>query len=321
MEIRLFGATEVVVGERRVSAKEIPGVKPRQILEVLALNVGRPVAKDQLAETLWEGAPPTSVMATLEGYMSLLRKAIEPEASARESVIRTSAGTYTLDERRAVVDVAVVTQLASRLALGLPVTDEEVSAGVALLSGELLESERYATWAEDARAQVAVSAASLLTSAARRAAAAGERERSCLLAQRAVDLDPLAEDAWRIRIECLWLRGRGGDALSVYARLKDLLAAELGVAPAPETWALADRIREGLSGSAGGAARTGGGDRVGHDRLAARLVLRTASALGIEPASVRPAHLESAIRTVVADLTRLGLVDAAPALAPVSRPV
>ena len=321
MQIRLFGATQVVVGERRLSAKDIPGVKPRQILEVLALNVGRPVAKDQLAETLWDGTPPASVMATLEGYMSLLRRAIEPEASARESVIRTSAGTYTLDERRVVVDVAVISDLASRLALGMPVTDDEVGAGVALLSGELLESERYATWAEDARAQMAVSAASLLTAAARRAAGDGERERGCLLAQRAVDLDPLAEDAWRIRIECLWLRGRGGDALSVYARLKDLLAAELGVAPAPETRALAGRIREGLGASGGGVARTAGGDRAGHDRLAARLVLRTASALGMDPAHVRPAHLESAIRAVVADLTRLDLVDGAPALAPASRPV
>jgi DNA-binding SARP family transcriptional activator len=318
MDIQLIGATEVVTGDRRLTAKDIPGVKPRQILELLALNVGRPVSKDQLAETLWDGSPPASVMATVEGYMSLLRHAIEPDAAARDSVIRTSAGTYTLDASRVVVDVDVVLRLASRLALGAEVTDDEVSTGVALLRGDLLESDRYASWAEEARVQVAVSAASLLTAAARRAADSGERERGCMLAQRAVDLDPLAEDAWRIRLECLWHRGRGGDALRVYGQLKELLATELGVAPAPETRALAARIRADLGVPAEGPGTDPG--PAGHHPLAARLVLHTATALGMDPGNVRPAHLETAIREVMADLTRLGLVDGAPALATAVRP-
>src|SRR3954465_7580885 len=83
--IRLLGSTEAYVGGRRVAGRDFGGAKVRQVLEILALTPGRPVAKDQLAELLWEGAPPPSWLATLEAYVSQLRRALAPDVPAPRS--------------------------------------------------------------------------------------------------------------------------------------------------------------------------------------------------------------------------------------------
>ena len=51
----------------RVS-RTLGGVKPRQILAILALAAGRPVSKEHLADLLWDGEPPKGYRGTLESY-------------------------------------------------------------------------------------------------------------------------------------------------------------------------------------------------------------------------------------------------------------
>src|SRR5215217_5855697 len=73
IRVELFGATAVVLPDgSRVT--DLGGIKPRQVLEMLALSVGAPVSKDRLVEQLWGGNPPRTFMATLESYISLLRR-------------------------------------------------------------------------------------------------------------------------------------------------------------------------------------------------------------------------------------------------------
>src|SRR3954454_20153130 len=45
-EINLFGPTTWVRGEIRSRATDIGGIKPRQVLEMLALDLGMPVSKE-----------------------------------------------------------------------------------------------------------------------------------------------------------------------------------------------------------------------------------------------------------------------------------
>src|SRR4051794_29501900 len=74
MYVKLFGSPTVVTDHGSVSVTDLGGVKPRQILEILALSAGSPVPKDRLAELLWDGQPPKSYVATLEGYVCVLRR-------------------------------------------------------------------------------------------------------------------------------------------------------------------------------------------------------------------------------------------------------
>ena len=59
LEIRLFGATTASTAQGTVGV-DLGGVKPRQILEILAVSAGAPVPKDHLADLLWDGRPPRS---------------------------------------------------------------------------------------------------------------------------------------------------------------------------------------------------------------------------------------------------------------------
>ena len=87
-------------GPRELSARDFPGIKPKQLLEILVMERGHSVSKSRLADLLWPSQLPRNYMATLETYVSVLRQALEPGVRARDSVIRTEHGGYRLDAGR-----------------------------------------------------------------------------------------------------------------------------------------------------------------------------------------------------------------------------
>ena len=74
IDIKLFGPTVISGAGSRLVGSDLGGSKPRQLLEMLALDLGAPVAKDLLAERLWDGRPPASYIATVESYVCSLRR-------------------------------------------------------------------------------------------------------------------------------------------------------------------------------------------------------------------------------------------------------
>ena len=59
-DISLFGGTTVTRSDTRVHGNTLGGVKPRKLLEVLALTPGQAVSKDLLADRIWGDHPPRS---------------------------------------------------------------------------------------------------------------------------------------------------------------------------------------------------------------------------------------------------------------------
>jgi predicted ATPase len=76
--------------------------------------------------------------------------------------------------------------------------------------------------------------------------AGGEAERAQGAARRAVEMDPLSEAAHRALMRALTQGGQRSAALAQYDHCRQVLRAELGVAPEAETVALAEAIREGV---------------------------------------------------------------------------
>src|SRR4051794_29625158 len=70
--VHLFGHTAVRTPARTLRASDFAGVKPRQILELIALGRGEPVRKAVIAEHIWSGRPPRRWQVTLESYVALL---------------------------------------------------------------------------------------------------------------------------------------------------------------------------------------------------------------------------------------------------------
>src|SRR4051812_38167278 len=102
-EIQLFGRVEVRTRGVRLSGRDFGGVKPRHILALLALR--GPLHKSDLSDLLWDGRPPANHVTTVESYVSLLRRRLDPAVDARHSVIETVHGGYALIAEQVRVDV------------------------------------------------------------------------------------------------------------------------------------------------------------------------------------------------------------------------
>ena len=242
IEIRLVRDTQVLIDGRVFSGRDFGGAKPRQLLEVLALHLGETVSKDRLADLLWQGRPPPSWTATLEGYISLLRR-LEPGVSARASVIRTTNGGYLLDSDRVRVDTTTVHDLvgqarSARPGVALPL----LRRALELADGVLLANSTGVRWADEARQEHLLLRVETATRAAQHALNLGQAELAASLADTALGLDPLAEEACRLAMQALHAAGRTGEALRRHAALRSVLSDELGIDPTPQTQAVLTQL-------------------------------------------------------------------------------
>ena len=206
---------------------------------MLALNTGHHVTKDRLVDCLWGERPPASAIPTLEAYVSLLRRRLDPTAQVASSALRTTNGGYALDTDRVRVDHTDFQRLLSGSPLEpAPVARQRLQQALNLAQSDLLESEPYVAWAMHARADVHTDIVSACEAAGLRALAGGDWADAASLVRRAMVLDPLAETCARILMEALWRDGRRTEALRVYGDLRRALADDLGSDPDARAHAL-----------------------------------------------------------------------------------
>jgi DNA-binding SARP family transcriptional activator len=235
----MFGETRVIDGDRIVGPRDFGGVKPRQVLEVLALHAGHPVTKETLIDSLWGERAPGSSTATLEAYVSVLRRRIEPNVRPCASLVHTINGGYLLDPCEVRIDLHEFHQLLARPTQDVTAPPaQRLATALALAEDDLLESEPYAPWAVQARELVHSDIVTACEVASVQAMAIGEWSEAIALARRALTLDPLAETCGRSLVEALWRDGRRAEALRAYEALRRALADELGTDPDASTQAL-----------------------------------------------------------------------------------
>ncbi|HEX5117427.1 MAG TPA: BTAD domain-containing putative transcriptional regulator [Pseudonocardiaceae bacterium] len=243
LHVRLFGETRVLDGIQVLGPSDFGGRKPQRILEALALHRGQQVSKDRLVDILWADRPPPDHVATLESYVSLLRRRLQPGIPARQSVIRTLPRAYRLDPATTSTDLDLFDDLVTE-AGNRPDGEAHslLDRASALASTDLLDSSDETWWAEPIRADYR-------RRAVRAALRAGElalphdADSALRLAGRALGLDVLCEPAWRLMIRAHAAAGHRTEALRSYRSCRRLLSRELGIHPAPQTRAvLADVV-------------------------------------------------------------------------------
>ena len=95
MEISMFGTLQVRDGDRHLGPRDLGGVKPRQILEVLLLARGHLVCSDVISAALWpEGGEPRNVVATLNTYVCVLRHHMFVDQARARRIIVTGPAAY-----------------------------------------------------------------------------------------------------------------------------------------------------------------------------------------------------------------------------------
>jgi DNA-binding SARP family transcriptional activator len=237
IQVKLFGATTVVTAEGTVLS-DLGGIKPRQVLEILALAVGTPVSKDRLVELLWGDNPPRTYTGTLESYISLLRRKMGI-ARGRGSALATTSNGYLLDATQVSVDLDQFRRL-TQPAPGTSPEQALAATGQALdlITGELLTSEPYAEWAGDERAGFGAEYLAACNRAAEHALTVGDPHTAITLARRGIETDSISETAWQLLIRGLSATGARSEALRAYLDLRATLIDALGTEPSPTSRAL-----------------------------------------------------------------------------------
>jgi DNA-binding SARP family transcriptional activator len=107
MYIRLFGSLQIEDGQRWVGPDDLGGRKPKQLLEILLNERGRVVSKDRIVDLLWPDELPQNAAATLDTYVSVLRRHLEPTiVRARDSrYLRRVHPGYLFDASEVEIDV------------------------------------------------------------------------------------------------------------------------------------------------------------------------------------------------------------------------
>jgi DNA-binding SARP family transcriptional activator/Tfp pilus assembly protein PilF len=222
MQVRLLGPVDVVIdGQPRL----IGGRRRTGLLAVLALAAGEVVSAEWLSEAVWGGSSPRD--NTLHSHISALRRVLGKDAivahppgyvltlgadgtdvQAAERLLRQGAA--------AAEPAQAVADLRAALALwrGEPLT------GVADLPGLSGQAGRL----EGLRAQIrrALVEARL---------AAGEHHQLTGELEQMVTADPLDEQLHAQLMLALYRAGRQADALAAYDRIRQTLAADLGIDP------------------------------------------------------------------------------------------
>ncbi|WP_459290808.1 BTAD domain-containing putative transcriptional regulator [Arthrobacter sp. MDT1-48-3] len=231
LQISVLGPLSIRLGNTVLTANDLGGPKPRQILEILLLNLGSAVSKTRIIDFLWNGNPPSVALPTLESYVSVLRRRLQPGAG-RTGPLRTVTGGYVLD--RALVDLdadrfATLTRQAAVAAppAALPLFTEALD----LASAPLLGDELLPPWAEEERALHAERVTYTRVLAAETALILGEAAQAVAWGGAATKEDPLNERAWTALILGLEQDGKTTEALRAFDRCRRILDEELGCAP------------------------------------------------------------------------------------------
>ncbi len=249
MEVAVLGPVEVRV---QGGAVDLGTPKQRALVAALALSPGRPVAVDTIVDLLWGETPPASVSSTLQGYVSHLRRALEPGRTRRaaSTVLVTVAPGYALNIAAEHVDAQAFEAIVGHCRTSMrgfrgwgsaPVSAKELERVVSVLDEALgrwrgtpyadlgdapavtpertrLEELRLVAVEDRIRAELALG---------RHVGASAELEK--LTAQH-----PLRERLWGLRAVALQRSGRQADALAVLRELREVLDTDLALDVSPE---------------------------------------------------------------------------------------
>ncbi|GIF00340.1 AfsR/SARP family transcriptional regulator [Paractinoplanes rishiriensis] len=226
MEFRILGPLEVAVDGRLL---DLGRPKQRAVLGVLLLRAGTVVSLEHLVDELWGEDPPAQAVASLQAYVSHLRRLLKPDLLLSQPPgYRLAIGPGDLDatrfERlaahgRLLLDAGEPDRAAETLRRALALWRGDVLDGLEIAPGERarLDGMRLAALEDRITADLTLG---------RHAAVADEL-------RRLVAAHPYRENLRALQMRALYRSGRQAEALDVYQETRRLLDAELGIEPSP----------------------------------------------------------------------------------------
>jgi len=233
MRVAILGPVECTVNG---SVVLIGTGKERALLAALALHGGRRVAPERLIDALWGDDPPPTARRTLGTHISRLRRVIG------DGWIGNENGGFVLGVERDDVDVLQFEDLVDATAVALDSGRPDVASRQAKRALDLWRGEPLADLTDGAvsagsRARLDELRGLALDRRIAAELALGHHDQVVGEIEAAIAEAPLREPLWRSLVLALYRSGRQVDALRAVARLRAVLADELGLEPSQ---ALAD---------------------------------------------------------------------------------
>lgn len=200
--------------------------KDRLLLAYLALNAGRPLARDRLAGLLWGDRGDTQARDSLRQSLAAIRQAfrqvaLDPIASERDSV--------TFNSRGIEIDAVIFERTAAEAETRL---EAAALYRGALLDGIDGQTSEFEAWLGPERERLASIAVRLVEQVAESAASS---ELATCLARQLLARDPLCEPAYRALMRLLAATGERAAALKLYTTCREALKKELNATPDLQT--------------------------------------------------------------------------------------
>ena len=233
MEFRILGPLEIVDDGRTLALR---GSKKRALLTILLLHANEVVSRERLLDDLWGEDKPETATTALHGYVSQLRKVLEPNGDRDPRVLVTRAPGYELTIDAESIDLKCFERLAERGKRALAADDAETAAttlgeALALWRGQPLAEFGSSPFAlvevlrlEELRLSTNEDRIEADLALGRHASLIGELE--TLLAGH-----PYRERLCGYLMLALYRSGRQAEALDVYQRTRRALVEELGIEP------------------------------------------------------------------------------------------
>lgn len=242
VRIVTLGHFEIRVRDRPLAFRGKTQKKPIALLKALIALGGRSVREEALMDALWTDADGDAAGRALTTTLHRTRRLLGSDVA-----VSRREGHLGLDPWQCWVDVwALEHWLARAEAASTPEDIARVlEPALRLYPGPFLGAENEPPGSAAMRARLRSRLLRALDRLARQWEVAGESERAVVWCQRALELDDCAEGLYR-RLMAVYQRlGRRAEALALYARCRQRLAAVLGVEPDPETEALYRSLRPG----------------------------------------------------------------------------
>jgi DNA-binding SARP family transcriptional activator/tetratricopeptide (TPR) repeat protein len=239
-----FGILGPVLVHDGYAAIGIPAPRQRTLLAALLVQVGQAVPADKLAETIWDGAPPTGAATTLRTHVMRMRRVLGPHAAAR---VHTRSGSYLLEAGADEVDILQFTALckqgsAAAEAGGWRQADRVLSDALELWRGVPLADITSETLRADVMPYLEQMHLQALECRNDAWLSLGRHSELVPQLQVLVAGNPLRERFHAQLMLALYRSGRQADALAEFQRARLHIVEELGIEPGPELRELHQRV-------------------------------------------------------------------------------
>ncbi len=216
----------------------------RALLTVLLLNANRTVTLNDIADVLWDAAPPPSAEITIRNYVKRLRQALGDADRTRIStqprgyLITVSDGDIDVSRFEALLAAARASARDGRWDLAA----DQARAALSLWRGEPLadvESDMLVLREVPRLAEMRLQALETRIDAE---VHLGRHDEVIVELRRLIEAYPLREPFHVLLMLALYRHGQQGEALAAYQHARRLLAQDLGVEPGAELRALHQRM-------------------------------------------------------------------------------